>query len=118
LREVAPVLASEAVLAGATAPLADARAELVDLLLRRLDGVLAVRDSRLLMLHAPRTAVAEITRLLPGEVRPSIMPLEGSNDEVALQAVCLGAIGWTHLEAMKRAGAHSLLVLPVEKMLA
>jgi ATP phosphoribosyltransferase len=117
LREVASILHSEAVLAGTATPPADARGELLDLLLRRLDGVLAVKDSKLVMLHAPRHAVEAIARLLPGDARPSVMPLEGSED-VALQAVCLGAVTWNHLEAMKAAGARSLLVLPVEKMLA
>lgn len=117
LREVATILQSEAVLAGTATPPADARGELLDLLLRRLDGVLAVKDSKLVMLHAPRHAVEAIARLLPGDARPSVIPLEGS-DDVALQAVCLGAVTWNHLEAMKAAGARSLLVLPVEKMLA
>ncbi|MFO0028758.1 MAG: ATP phosphoribosyltransferase [Pseudomonadota bacterium] len=117
LREVATILQSEAVLAGTATPPADARGEFLDLLLRRLDGVLAVKDSKLVMLHAPRHAVEAIARLLPGDARPSVMPLEGS-DDVALQAVCRGAVTWNHLEAMKAAGARSLLVLPVEKMLA
>jgi ATP phosphoribosyltransferase len=118
LREAASIFASEAVLAGTTNVLVDARGELLELLLRRLDGVLAVKDSKLVMLHAPRHAVDAIARILPGNARPSILPLEGSDDEVVLQAVCLGAVTWTHLEQMKLAGAHSLLVLPVEKMLA
>ena len=117
LHEVAAVLSSEAVLAGASQSIASERADFLELLLRRLDGVLAVKDSRLVMLHAPRSAIEAIARLLPGNARPSVMPLEGS-DDVALQAVCLGALDWSHLEEMKRAGAHSLLVLPVEKMLA
>jgi ATP phosphoribosyltransferase len=117
LREVATVLASEAVLAGTTHVLADARGELLELLLRRLDGVLAVKDSKLVMLHAPRSAVDAIARILPGNPRPSITPLDGDDDQVAMQAVCLGAIGWSHLEEMQRAGARSLLVLPVEMML-
>src|SRR5690606_9558495 len=46
LREVAVVFESEAVLAGPVAEFADERAEPADLLLRRLDGVLKVRDAR------------------------------------------------------------------------
>lgn len=118
LRETEVLLRSEAVLAGTTKPPADQRGELMELLLRRLDGVLAVKDSKLVMLHARRDALPAITRLLPGHARPSVTPLEGSADEVALQAVCTGAITWQHLEDMKRAGASALLVLPVEKMLA
>jgi ATP phosphoribosyltransferase len=70
------------------------------------------------MLHAPRASVATITQLLPGGQNATVMSIEGSQDQVALQAVCHGAITWQHLEDMKRAGACQLLVLPVEKMLA
>jgi ATP phosphoribosyltransferase len=47
-----------------------------------------------------------------------VLALDGSRDVVALQDVCQGAITWQHLEDMKRAGARSVLVLPVEQMLA
>jgi ATP phosphoribosyltransferase len=118
LREVAVVARSEAVLAAPRKPPADVRGELLELLLRRLDGVIAVRDSKLVMLHARRDALDAITALLPGNARPSVTPLDGSADEVALTAVCTGVVTWQHLEDMKRAGASGLLVLPVEKMLA
>jgi ATP phosphoribosyltransferase len=80
--------------------------------------VIQVRESKLLMLHAPRAALAAIERLLPGGQRALVTPIEGSEGQVALQALCHGAITWQHLEDMKRAGASAMLVLPVEKMLA
>jgi len=118
LREVAVVMRSEAVLAGPASGFADARDELKELLLRRLDGVLAVKDARLVTLHAHRDSVDLIAGMLPGKARATVLPLAGSGEEVVLQAVCLGAVTWQHLEAMKLAGASSLLVLPVEMMLA
>ena len=118
LREVAVVMQSEAVLAGTGREFADERGGLAELLLRRLDGALAVKDSKLVMLQARRDRVDAITRILPGISRPTLMPIEGSNDEVSLQALCVGAVTWQHLEDMKRAGASSLLVLPVEKVLS
>ncbi|HXR62441.1 MAG TPA: ATP phosphoribosyltransferase [Rudaea sp.] len=118
LREVATILESEAVLAGAVSEPADARGELAEQLLRRIEGVTRVRESKLIMLHAPRSSVATITQLLPGGQNATVTSIEGSADHVALQAVCHGAITWQHLEDMKRAGACQLLVLPVEKMLA
>lgn len=118
LREVATILESEAVLAVPVAPFADERAELAALLLRRLDGVLQVRDSKLVMLHVDRSALDAVIRLLPGADQPSVLALDGNREVVALQAVCQGAITWQHLEDMKRAGARGMLVLPVEQMLA
>lgn len=117
LREVATLLESEAVLAGIGESPIGERGELRELLLRRIDGVIQVRESKLILLHAPRAAVAKISQMLPNSQTPSVLPIEGS-DQVALQAVCNGAITWQHLEDMKRAGASQMLVLPVEKMLA
>jgi ATP phosphoribosyltransferase len=118
LREVAIVLHSEAVLIGPHAAPADERGELRDLLLRRMDGAIQVRESKLVLLHAARSALPAITRLLPNGQVPTITAIEGSPDDVSLQALCYGSITWQHLEEMKRAGASRLLVLPVEKMLA
>ena len=118
LREVATILDSEAVLIGPSSAPADERGELRELLLRRVDGVVQVRESKLVMFQAPRNAVSTITRLLPEGQAPTVMSVEGSVDDVAMQAVCYGAITWQHLEAMKQAGACRMLVLPVEKMLA
>ena len=117
LREAVVILESEAVVVGPeTLPL-DERGDLCGLLLRRIDGVIQVRESKLIMLHAPRAAVATIQQILPNGQMPTLLPIEGSSDQVALQAVCYGAITWQHLEDMKRAGASQLLVLPVEKIL-
>ena len=118
LRETCVILESEAVLMGPRIAPPDERGELRELLLRRLDGVLQVRESKLVLLHAPRAAVARIASLLPHGQQPTVLALEGNADEVALQAVCYGAITWQHLEAMKQAGACHMLVLPVEKMMA
>lgn len=118
LKEVATVLESEAVLAGSLNLPGDERGDLVEMLLRRIDGVIQVRVSKLVMLHAPRSALDAIANILPGGQQPIVMPIEGQDGEVAFQAVCNGAITWQHLEDMKRAGARQLLVLPVEQMLA
>lgn len=90
----------------------------LDRLLARLDGVLLAAESKYVMLNAPRDAVEEITRLLPGAENPSLMNLDGAPERVAIHAVCREAVFWEHLEALKGAGASAILVLPVEKMLA
>lgn len=118
LREVAVVMESEAVLAAPAAPFGDARAELAATLLRRLDGVLGVRGSRLVMFQASREALPGLIRLLPDAEAPTVMAIEGVQSQVALQALCRSAMTWQRLEDMKRAGATGLMVLPVEQMLA
>jgi ATP phosphoribosyltransferase len=118
LREVEVLLQSEAVVIQTLEPLGKEKQALVDKILQRLDGVLKVHDSKYIMLHAPRSALAEIRALLPGAEAPTVMPLEGGGDRVAIHAVCRENVFWETLENLKAAGASSLLVLPVEKMLA
>jgi ATP phosphoribosyltransferase len=118
LEEVETLLESEAVIIQTLAPLSGPKQALVDRLLQRLDGVLQVRESKYIMLHAPRSALQEIRDLLPGSEAPTVMPLEGTTDKVAVHAVCRENVFWETLENLKAAGASSLLVLPVEKMLA
>jgi ATP phosphoribosyltransferase len=118
LREVATVLESHAVLIRTPLTLAISKDEWVERLLMRIDGVQQVRESKYIMLHAPRSALPDIRRLLPGSESPTIIPLEGFHDRVAVHAVCRENVFWETLESLKKAGASSLLVLPVEKMLA
>ena len=118
LREVQTILESHAVLIRTPLDLPSAKDEWVQRLLMRIDGVQQVRESKYIMLHAPRAALAEIRRLLPGSETPTIIPLEGHPDKVAVHAVCRETVFWETLEGLKKAGASALLVLPVEKMLA
>lgn len=118
LVEVDSLLESEAVIIQTLAPLDDPKQALINKIIQRLDGVLKVNDSKYIMLHAPRSALSQIQDLLPGSEAPTVMPLEGNDDKVAIHAVCRENIFWETLENLKAAGASSLLVLPVEKMLS
>lgn len=117
LVELEVLFESTAALYGRLDNLTDEKKTVLDRLLARLDGVLLAAESKYVMLNAPRDAIEEITRLLPGAENPSLMDLEGAPDRVALHAVCREAVFWEHLEALKAAGASAILVLPVEKML-
>jgi ATP phosphoribosyltransferase len=118
LREVHTVLESHAVLIRTPLELPPEKAAWAQRLLMRIDGVQQVRESKYIMLHAPRDALAEIRRLLPGSESPTVIPLDGSPDRVAVHAVCRENVFWETLEKLKQAGASALLVLPVEKMLS
>lgn len=118
LREVAVVMESQVALVRTPLALPEIKADWVRRLLVRIDGVQQVRESKYIMLHAPRGALPQIRRLLPGSESPTVIPLEGSADKVAVHAVCRETVFWETLEGLKAAGASAVLVLPVEKMLA
>jgi ATP phosphoribosyltransferase len=118
LVEAEVVMESRAVLMAGDLPEEPVRAEWVGRLISRVEGVVRVRESKYIMLHAPRARLEEIRRLLPGSEAPTVMPLEGRDDKVAVHAVCRENVFWETLERLKAVGASSLLVLPVEKMLS
>jgi ATP phosphoribosyltransferase len=118
LREVETILESRAVVIRTPIALPKDKQDWVRRLLMRIDGVQQVKESKYIMLHAPRSALPQIARLLPGSEFPTIIPLEGTNDKVAVHAVCRENVFWETLEGLKAAGASAVLVLPVEKMLA
>jgi len=88
-----------------------------DTIIARFRGVVASQGAKYVMLNAPRTALAEISRILPGAGAPTVTPLAGYADAVAVHAVCQESVFWETLEALKAAGASAILVMAIEKMM-
>jgi ATP phosphoribosyltransferase len=118
LSEAETVMESQAAIISTPVPVTVDKQEWIHRLTMRIDGVQQVKESKYIMLHAPREKLAEIRKLLPGSESPTIMPLDGAGDKVAVHAVCRENVFWETLEGLKGAGASAILVLPVEKMLA
>jgi ATP phosphoribosyltransferase len=118
LWEAETILESQAAIISTPVPVSAEKQAWIHRLSMRIDGVQQVKESKYIMLHAPRDKLAEIKKLLPGSESPTIVPLDGRTDKVAVHAVCRENVFWETLESLKSAGASSILVLPVEKMLA
>ena len=97
--------------------LTDEIQKLVDKLMIRISGVMQAKESKYIMLHAPREKLDQIIDLLPGAEKPTILPLAGSDDHVAVHAVARETVFWETMESLKALGGSSILVLPIEKML-
>ena len=117
LRPVETVLESEALLVRTTRDRGERKAELGARLMSRIDGVLATRDSKYIMLNAPGEALQQITSILPGADGPTIVPLHGRPGQFAVHAVCQESVFWETLQKLKDAGASAILVVPIEKMM-
>ena len=116
LRLIGTLLESQAVLiAGARA--LEARRELVERLELMVSGVVAARKRRYLMLNAPRSALDRISELLPGMGAPSVIDL-AEPGQIAVHAAVDADEIWNLLAPLKAAGASSILVLPVERLVA
>jgi len=111
------VLESEAVLVRAPRGFAPELERTAASIVARFKGVIASQGAKYVMMNAPRTALPAIARILPGADAPTVTPLAGRDDAVAVHAVCQESIFWETLEALKATGASAILVLPIEKMM-
>lgn len=118
LKETDILLQSEAVLACQNTPFGDGRDALLADFLARIDGVMKVQASKLILCQTGKRELDAVLRLLPDAVAPVISPVWGDDEALNVQALCTSAVTWQRLEAMKSAGARGLMVLPVEKLLA
>jgi len=118
LMPVETIYRSEAILIKSPHKLSDAKQAVFDSLLKRIRGVQESREAKYIMMNAPRSAIEEITAMLPGSDAPTILNLAGDDSKVAIHAVCRESVFWETLENLKRLGASAILVLNIEKMMA
>jgi ATP phosphoribosyltransferase len=117
LRAVETVFDSEAVLIRTRKPISPDKQMQGERLTSRIDGVLATKESKYIMLNASADSLREITAILPGAEAPTILPLHGRPGHFAVHAVCQESVFWETLQRLKAAGASAILVLPIEKMM-
>ncbi|RUO79580.1 ATP phosphoribosyltransferase [Pseudidiomarina taiwanensis] len=98
-------------------PLSAEKQAIVDQLLPRIDGVLMAKESKYIMLHAPKDRLEQVVALLPGAERPTVLPLSHTEEQVAVHVVSTEKLFWETMEELKAMGCSSILVLPIEKML-
>lgn len=111
------VLESEAVLVRRP-DTPDEKARIADTLTERFKGVIASRQTKYILLNAPRDRLEDVRAILPGNDSPTVAPVVGRDDVVAVHAVCTEEVFWSTLEQLKAVGARSILVMPIEKMMA
>jgi ATP phosphoribosyltransferase len=115
LRRIGTLLASQAVLVGGREPAAERR-ELIERLELMLSGVVAARRRRYVMMNATVESLPEIRAVLPSMGAPSVVPL-ADDGAIAVHAAVDADDVWTLLPELKSAGATSILVLPVERLI-
>jgi ATP phosphoribosyltransferase len=114
LRRIGTLLSSQAVLvAGAAA--VDGRREVVERLELMLSGVVAARRRRYVMMNATVDSLPRIRAVLPSMGAPSVLPL-AEEGQIAVHAAVDADDVWTLLPELKSAGASSILVVPVERL--
>jgi ATP phosphoribosyltransferase len=114
LRRIGRLLSSEAMLIANRQAFMERR-DLVERLELMLRGVVAARSRRYVMLNAAEENLPAIRELLPGMGAPSVLPL-AEPGQIAVHAAVAADEIWDLLPPLKAAGASSILVVPVERL--
>ena len=115
LKEVEKVLESDAVLI-ATPELSEEKRAVLEELMFRIKAVMSAVDKKYVLMNAPRSAVEEIVKVLPGIKSPTVMPL-AQDGWCSIHTVLDEERFWDIIGRLKAAGAEGILVLPIEKMI-
>ncbi|MDX9688923.1 MAG: ATP phosphoribosyltransferase [Proteobacteria bacterium] len=117
LTEITTVLNSEALLIRAPGAWSIDKENILRRLLARMRGVIKAEDSKYIMLHVDKKHLDKVITLIPGCESPTVLPLQRIDHKVAVHAVCRESVFWETMEQLEQAGASSILVLPIEKMM-
>jgi ATP phosphoribosyltransferase len=89
---------------------------LADLTLR-VGAVLQARGQRYVMLHLPPARIDDLATIFPGLAAPTVLPLAGRDDLVAVHLVVPAREFWIHLAKLQELGASGIVALPPDALL-
>lgn len=115
LQEVQTILKSQAVLTRSKS-LEKEQMKLLEQLLFRIRAVKKAKNNKYVLLNAPNNCLDQIITLLPGMKSPTVLPLAESGWS-SVHSVLSEEEFWEKIQALKKAGAQGILVVPIEKMI-
>jgi ATP phosphoribosyltransferase len=89
----------------------------LDALSLRLEAVLAARRHRYVMLHVARANLDALRSVFPGLAAPTVLPLAGREDLVAVHFVVRSEELWTRLGDLRELGATGIVALEPQALL-
>jgi len=114
LRETQVILKSEAVLAK-TLKLSTAKGKILDQLLFRIKAVLRAKNTKYILMNVPNSKIQEVSTILPVLKSPTVLPLVEKGWS-SLHSVINEEKFWNVIDALKKAGAEGILIIPIDKM--
>jgi ATP phosphoribosyltransferase len=83
----------------------------------RLQAALDARQLRYVMLHLPRNSLDQLVSVFPGLASPTVLPLAGRDDIVAVHMVVDTSDFWLHLGEIQAIGASGIVSLAPDALL-
>ena len=116
LKPIDVLMETEAVIVSGKRELNPAKQRLVQQMLTRLEGVLAAKNSKYILMNAPAASLEDIRKVCPGLNAPTVMNL-ARDGWIAIHAVIEEAQFWEVFPELKTLGAEGILVMPIEKII-
>lgn len=92
-------------------------ARVLDDLALRLEASLDARRHRYVMLHVPRERLESLREVFPGLASPTVLPLAGREDLVAVHFVVRATDLWARLSDLRALGATGIVALEPQALL-
>jgi ATP phosphoribosyltransferase len=83
----------------------------------RLGAALDARQQRYLMFHLPRAELDKLVSIFPGLAAPTVLPLAGRDDLVAVHLVVEASFFWAHLGEIRAVGASGIVSVTPDALL-
>ena len=83
----------------------------------RLGAALDARQQRYLMFHLPRAELDTLVSIFPGLAAPTVLPLAGRDDLVAVHLVVEASFFWAHLGEIRAVGASGIVSVTPDALL-
>lgn len=115
LKEIGTILESRAVLIANPDSMKEKKLRIEEVT-GALDSVMNASRKRYLMANVPKDRLPNLKTLLPGISGPTIMPIMGREDMVAIHAVTNEDEVNAVITMLKSIGATGILVMPIERM--
>lgn len=117
LRPLAKIYDTQAVLiANEKSTTEEAKKELLEKLLTRINGVLSARNYRYVMMNAPEEILPKLEEMVPGLKSPTVAPL-AKKGWISVQTVIEEDTFWETIEKLKNIGASGIIALPIESII-
>ncbi|MCI1779911.1 MAG: ATP phosphoribosyltransferase [Bacteroidales bacterium] len=115
LKEVEPILKSEAVLIG-NPRISREKRTLVKQLIFRIESVLRSRGKKYILVNVPNDRIEKALKIIPSMKSPTLLPL-ADKEWSAIHTVIDEKDIWEKTEQLKKIGAEDILILSMEKMI-
>jgi ATP phosphoribosyltransferase len=83
----------------------------------RVRAALDARSQRYVMFHLPPDRIGDLTAVFTGLAAPTVLPLAGRTDLVAIHLVAPAHAFWTQLAKLRELGASGIVALRPDALL-